>query len=75
VKAVVKTARGPGNVSLEEMPEPECAPGLVKLEVGACGICDTDLHAGNLAIMTASARQVGQVFAGRLLAAALPVAP
>lgn len=44
MKAVVKTAPGQGNVSLEDMPEPACGPGQVKLEVGACGICGTDLH-------------------------------
>jgi L-iditol 2-dehydrogenase len=44
MKAVVKTAPGPGNVSFIDMPEPECDPGQVKIEVAACGICGTDLH-------------------------------
>ncbi len=44
MRAVVKTAPGPGNVDLLEMPEPACGPGHVKIEVNACGICGTDLH-------------------------------
>jgi L-iditol 2-dehydrogenase len=44
MKAVVKTAPGPGNVQLIDWPEPACGPGLVKIEVSACGICGTDLH-------------------------------
>ena len=44
MKAVVKTAPGKGNVELLDVPEPTCGPGQVKIEVGACGICGTDLH-------------------------------
>ena len=42
--AVVKTARGPGNVELREVPEPIPSADQVKLEIDACGICGTDLH-------------------------------
>jgi L-iditol 2-dehydrogenase len=42
--AVVKTARGEGNVALREMPEPAAGPGQVLLAVRAAGICGTDLH-------------------------------
>lgn len=44
MKAVVKTQPGPGNVSLEDMPEPELVPGGVKIRVAWTGICGTDLH-------------------------------
>src|SRR5215472_6367752 len=44
MKALVKFARGPGNVEFREMPEPACGPDQVKLEIGWCGICGTDLH-------------------------------
>jgi L-iditol 2-dehydrogenase len=44
MKALVKTAPGPGNVELVDVPEPACSPAHVKIEVGACGICGTDLH-------------------------------
>jgi L-iditol 2-dehydrogenase len=42
--AVMKTARGEGNVALREAPVPEPGPGEVLLAVGAAGICGTDLH-------------------------------
>ena len=42
--ALVKTARGVGNIELVEMPEPSPAPGEAKIEVKACGICGTDIH-------------------------------
>jgi L-iditol 2-dehydrogenase len=44
MQAVVKFAKGIGNVALQEMPEPECAPDRVLLEIDCCGICGTDLH-------------------------------
>lgn len=34
----------PGVVRLAEVPEPEPAPDEVVVEVGACGICGTDVH-------------------------------
>ncbi|HWQ52754.1 MAG TPA: alcohol dehydrogenase catalytic domain-containing protein [Bryobacteraceae bacterium] len=42
--AVVKTAPGVGNVTWMEVPEPECKPDGVKIEVRYSGICGTDLH-------------------------------
>ena len=45
MKALVKTAKGPGNVQLiENHPKPQVKPGWVLVEVFACGICGTDLH-------------------------------
>ena len=44
MKALVKVARGPGNVEIREVEEPSCGAGQVKLEVAWCGICGTDLH-------------------------------
>lgn len=44
MKAVVKTAPGDGNVEVRDLPEPEVAPGHVKIAVRAAGICGTDLH-------------------------------
>ncbi|WP_040777685.1 2,3-butanediol dehydrogenase [Nocardia pneumoniae] len=35
---------GPGDVRVEEVPEPATRPGTVKVEVEWCGICGTDLH-------------------------------
>jgi L-iditol 2-dehydrogenase len=42
--AVMKTARGEGNVALREAPRPDPRAGEVLLAVRAAGICGTDLH-------------------------------
>ena len=42
--AVVKAARGEGNVALREMPIPAPGSGEILLAVRAAGICGTDLH-------------------------------
>jgi propanol-preferring alcohol dehydrogenase len=40
---MVLSARGHG-LRLQERPDPEPGPGEVRVKVGACGICRTDLH-------------------------------
>jgi (R,R)-butanediol dehydrogenase/meso-butanediol dehydrogenase/diacetyl reductase len=42
----MKAARfyGPGDVRIDDIPEPATRPGTVKVEVQWCGICGTDLH-------------------------------
>ena len=42
--ALVKTARGPGHLALEERPEPVPAAGWVTIAVRYAGICGTDIH-------------------------------
>jgi L-iditol 2-dehydrogenase len=42
--AVVKTEPGVGHVEWMRVPEPQCGPGKVKIEVAFSGICGTDLH-------------------------------
>jgi L-iditol 2-dehydrogenase len=44
MEAVVKTARGAGNVELRAIAEPAPGAGQVKIAVRAAGICGTDLH-------------------------------
>jgi L-iditol 2-dehydrogenase len=45
MKALVKTERGVGHVSLQsDWPRPVGQPGWVIVEVVGCGICGTDLH-------------------------------
>ena len=45
MKALVKKAKGVGNVELDfNYPRPQVKPGWVLVEVYACGICGTDLH-------------------------------
>lgn len=36
--------RGPGEISIEDVPDPDPGPGEVVLSVSGCGICGTDLH-------------------------------
>lgn len=43
MKALVKTARGPGNLELRQVPVPLGAPDQVLIRVRACGICGSDL--------------------------------
>jgi L-iditol 2-dehydrogenase len=42
--ALMKTASGPGNVQLVEVPEPVVGPRQVKVRVAYAGICGSDLH-------------------------------
>jgi len=44
MKAVVKFAPGEGNVDVLEVEEPACGEHQVKLEIGYCGVCGTDIH-------------------------------
>ena len=44
MKALVKYAPGDGNVDVFDVAEPACAENLVKVEVGFCGVCGTDIH-------------------------------
>lgn len=44
MEAVMKVASGKGNVAFCEVKEPVAGPGQVLIEVGAAGICGTDLH-------------------------------
>ena len=44
MQALVKYASGDGNVELRDVDEPVCQDNQVKIEVGHCGICGTDLH-------------------------------
>jgi L-iditol 2-dehydrogenase len=44
MKAVMKVARGLGNIELRDIPEPRPGRGEVVIEVKAAGVCGTDLH-------------------------------
>lgn len=35
---------GKGDLRIDDVPEPELAPGTVKVQVACCGICGSDLH-------------------------------
>jgi L-iditol 2-dehydrogenase len=44
MKALMKTAPGPGHIELKEVEDPHPGPGEVRIRVHVCGICGTDLH-------------------------------
>lgn len=35
---------GPGQVEVKEVPVPDMAPGMLKIDVSACGLCGSDVH-------------------------------
>jgi len=67
MQALVKYAPGPGNVDLQDMPEPICAPDQVVLEVACCGICGTDLHVYHDTFKNYPPVILGHEFAGRVV--------
>lgn len=44
MKALMKMKPGIGNVELVDIPEPQCSPDGVKVEIKFAGICGTDIH-------------------------------
>lgn len=44
MKALVKTAKGPGHMEIRDIEEPRTGPGQVKVRVVRAGICGTDVH-------------------------------
>ena len=49
MKAIVKTAPGPGNLAYTDFKDPDLQPGQVVIEVQATGLCGTDLSLYNWA--------------------------
>lgn len=68
MKAVVKTAKGPGNVAYIDFPTPEKpGPGELLIEVKATGICGTDLHILHDTFRNRPPVVLGHEFAGVVL--------
>ena len=44
MKAIMKVARGMGNVELRDIPEPTPQANEVMIKIQAAGICGTDIH-------------------------------
>jgi L-iditol 2-dehydrogenase len=68
MQAVMKTARGEGNVALREVPAPQPGPGQVLLGVRAAGICGTDLHIYHDEFPTQPPVVLGHELAGEVIA-------
>ncbi len=67
MEALVKYDKGPGNVRLQEMPEPKVENGMVLLEVNSCGICGTDLHVYHDTFKNYPPVILGHEFSGRVV--------
>ena len=68
MQAVMKVARGEGQVELREVDEPVAGPGQVLLEVGAAGVCGTDLHIYHDEFATQPPVVMGHEVAGTVVA-------
>jgi L-iditol 2-dehydrogenase len=67
MKALVKTARGPGNLEIKDMPDPVCGIDEVTIEVVACGVCGTDIHIHKDEFPTNPPVIIGHEFCGRVV--------
>jgi L-iditol 2-dehydrogenase len=68
MQAVMKVAPGVGNVELREIADPTPPPGHVVIEVGAAGICGTDLHIYHDEFRTRPPVVIGHEVAGTVAA-------
>jgi 2-desacetyl-2-hydroxyethyl bacteriochlorophyllide A dehydrogenase len=59
--------RGAGRIDVEEVPDPSAGPGDVLLEVAACGVCGSDLHAWTSGPDDPTGHVMGHEFAGTVL--------
>lgn len=66
MKAIVKYAAEPGHMEIRDVPEPSPAPGQIKIEVRAAGVCGSDLHIhdSDIAIPVRPPVTVGHEFSG-----------
>lgn len=69
MKALMKVARGKGNVEVREIGEPQAGPGQVLIRVHAAGICGTDLHIYHDEFKTIPPVVLGHEVAGEVAAA------
>jgi L-iditol 2-dehydrogenase len=67
MKALVKFAKGPGNVEIREVPEPQTSANKVKLAIAYCGICGTDLHVQRDTFRNFPPVILGHEFCGRVV--------
>lgn len=67
MKALVKTASGPGNLELRDHPDPTPGPGQVLIRVKAIGVCGTDVHIMHGTYRTATPVIIGHEFSGEIV--------
>ena len=69
MKALMKVARGEGNVEVREIEAPRAGPGQALIRVRAAGICGTDLHIYHDEFKTVPPVVMGHEVAGDVVAA------
>lgn len=67
MRALVKTAKGPGNLELREVPLPEIEFGEALIRVRACGICGSDLKIQDDKHPNTPPVVIGHEFAGEIV--------
>ena len=67
MQALVKRARGPGNLELRDIPVPQMAPDEVLIRVRACGICGSDLKIQDDQHPYTPPVVIGHEFAGQIV--------
>lgn len=67
MKALVKYASGPGNVDVQDVPEPSCCENHVRIEVAFCGVCGTDIHVLNDTFRNYPPVILGHEFSGTVI--------
>ena len=68
MQALVKTARGPGHMQLQDLPVPQIEMDEVLIQVRACGICGSDLKIQDDQHPYTPPVVVGHEFAGEIVA-------
>jgi L-iditol 2-dehydrogenase len=68
MKALVKTAKGVGNLELRDVPEPQNKDNEVLIEIRAAGICGTDIHVKHDEFPYWPPVTLGHEFAGEIVA-------
>ena len=68
MKALMKVARGEGNVEVRDIAEPQAGPGQALIRVRAAGICGTDLHIYHDEFKTVPPVVMGHEVAGDVVA-------
>lgn len=68
MQGLVKSAPGPGNLDLAQVPDPQPGPGQVLVEVLATGVCGTDLHIWDGEYAASVPVVIGHETAGRIVA-------
>jgi len=65
--AIVKVAKGHGNIEIREIPKPQIQDDEVLIEIKAAGLCGSDLHHYEVGDQTAIPVVLGHEFSGSVL--------